>query len=401
MKEAYLVDGIRTPIGNFGGSLAPVRADDLAALVIQELLRRNPQVDPAGIADVLLGCANQAGEDNRNVARMALLLAGLPPSVPGETVNRLCASGLSAAIAAARALQCGDGDLFVAGGVENMTRGPLVISKASTAFGRDAQLADSSFGWRFINPKLEALYGVDAMGETAENLAERDRISRQDQDLFAYASHQRASRARDAGRFAEEIVPVPLPQRQGEPLLFAHDEFIKAHTTLEGLAKLRPAFRPHGTVTAGNASGLNDGAAALLLASEAGLQAHNLTPRARIVSMGVAGVEPRFMGIGPVPASQLALKKAGLTLDQIELIEFNEAFAAQGLACLRALGLEGNDPRVNPNGGAISLGHPLGMSGARLLNTAALELHRQQQRYALVTMCVGVGQGYAVIIERV
>jgi acetyl-CoA acetyltransferase family protein len=281
-----------------------------------------------------------------------------------------------------------------------MTRGPLVISKASTAFGRDAQLADSSFGWRFINPKLEEMYGVDAMGETAENLAERDRISREDQDLFAYASHQRAARARDSGRFAAEIVPVALPQRKGEPLLFEHDEFIKDHTTLEGLAMLRPAFRPQGTVTAGNSSGLNDGAAALLLASESGLKAHQLTPRARIVSMGVAGVEPRFMGIGPVPASQLALKKAGLRLDQIDLIEFNEAFAAQGLACLRALGVDGNDPRVNPNGGAISLGHPLGMSGARLLNTAALELHRQQQRYALVTMCVGVGQGYAVVLER-
>jgi 3-oxoadipyl-CoA thiolase len=401
MKDAFIVDGIRTPIGNFGGSLATVRPDDLGALVLQELLRRNPSADPAGVADVILGCANQAGEDNRNVARMALLLAGLPPSVPGETVNRLCASGLSASMAAARGIQSGDGDLFISGGVENMTRGPLVISKASAAFGRDSQMADSSFGWRFVNPQLEAQYGTDAMGETAENLAERDHIGREDQDRFAYASHQRAGAARDTGRFAQEIVPVPIPQRKGEPVLFEHDEFIKANTTLEGLAKLRPAFRKTGTVTAGNASGLNDGAAALLLASEDGLKQHNLTPRARFVSMGVAGVEPRIMGIGPVPASQLALKKAGLTLDQIDLIEFNEAFAAQSLACIRALGLADDDPRINPNGGAIALGHPLGMSGARILNTAALELHRQGKRYALVTMCVGVGQGYAVIIERV
>ena len=328
MQQAYLVDGVRTPIGNFGGSLASVRPDDLAALVIRELLRRHPTADPAGIADVLLGCANQAGEDNRNVARMALLLAGLPASVPGETVNRLCASGLSAAMAAARAIQCGDGDLLVAGGVENMTRGPLVISKATTAYGRDSLMQDSSFGWRFVNPRMEALYGTDAMGETAENLAERDHISRDDQDRFAFASHQRAGRARDSGRLAEEIVPVPVPQRRGEPLLFAHDEFIKDDTTLAGLAKLRPAFRPNGSVTAGNSSGLNDGAAALLLASEAGLKTHGLTPKARIVAMGVAGVEPRFMGIGPVPATQLALKRAGLTLAQIDLIEFNEAFAA-------------------------------------------------------------------------
>ncbi|GAB2940575.1 3-oxoadipyl-CoA thiolase [Hymenobacter coalescens] len=401
MNQAYLVDGIRTPIGNFGGSLAPVRPDDMAALVIEELLRRNASVDPAAIADVILGCANQAGEDNRNVARMALLLAGLPVSVPGETVNRLCASGLSAAIAAARGIQSGDGDLFVAGGVENMTRGPLVISKASTAFGRDSEMVDSSFGWRFVNPRMKLQYGIDAMGETAENLAECDQISREDQDRFAYTSHQRATQARDNGRFAAEIVPVPIPQRKGEPLLFAQDEFIKSNTTLEGLAKLRPAFRPGGTVTAGNSSGLNDGAAALLLASEDGLKRHGLTPRARIVAMGVAGVEPRYMGIGPVPASQQALKKAGLTLDQMELIEFNEAFAAQVLACTRALGLADDDPRINPNGGAISLGHPLGMSGARILNTAALELHRQHKRYALVTMCIGVGQGYAAIIERV
>ena len=401
MKDAYLVDGIRTPIGNFGGALATIRPDDMAALVLHELLKRNPTADPAAIADVILGCANQAGEDNRNVARMALLLAGLPASVPGETVNRLCASGLSAGIAAARAIQSGDGDLFVAGGVENMTRGPFVISKASAAFGRDSQMADSSFGWRFINPQMEVLYGTDAMGETAENLAERDAISRADQDQFALASQQKATAAQQRGRFAEEIVAVKIPQRKGEALRFDQDEFIKINTTLEGLAKLRPAFSKTGTVTAGNASGLNDGAAALLLASEDGLKQHNLTPKARIVSMGVAGVEPRIMGIGPVPASHIALKKAGLTLKDIDLIELNEAFAAQSLACIRAFGLDDDDPRINPNGGAIALGHPLGMSGARLLNTAAIELQKQQKRYALVTMCIGVGQGYAVIIERV
>jgi acetyl-CoA acyltransferase len=401
VKQAYLVDGVRTPIGNFGGTLATVRPDDMAALVIQELLKRNPNADPAGIADVLLGCANQSGEDNRNVARMALLLAGLPASVPGETVNRLCASGLSAGIAAARAIQSGDGDLFVAGGVENMTRGPLVISKASAAFGRDSQMADSSFGWRFINPRMEEMYGTDAMGETAENLAERDQINREDQDRFALASQQKAAAAQQKGRFAAEIVAVSIAQRKGEPLVFDQDEFIKANTTLEGLAKLRPAFSKTGTVTAGNASGLNDGAAALLLASEDGLKQHGLTPKARIVSMGVAGVEPRIMGIGPVPASHIALKKAGLTLNDIDLIELNEAFAAQSLACIRAFGLADDDPRINPNGGAIALGHPLGMSGARLLNTAAIELHQQQKRYALVTMCIGVGQGYAAIIERV
>ena len=401
MKQAYLVDGIRTPIGNFGGTLAPVRPDDMAALVIRELLRRNPTADPAAVADVILGCANQSGEDNRNVARMAALLAGLPATVPGETVNRLCASGLSAGIAAARAIQSGDGDLFVAGGVESMTRAPYVLSKAAKAFGTDSKMYDSSFGWRFVNPEMEELYGTDAMGETAENLVDRDGVSREDQDRFALASQQKAAAAQQRGRLAEEIVAVSIAQRKGEPLAFDQDEFIKAGTTLDGLSKLRPAFRKTGTVTAGNASGLNDGAAALLFASEAGLKHHGLTPKARIVSMGVAGVEPRIMGIGPVPASQLALKKAGLTLDQMDVIELNEAFAAQSLACIRALGLQDDDPRLNPNGGAIALGHPLGMSGARLLNTAALELHQQQKRYALVTMCVGVGQGYAVVIERV
>ncbi len=402
MNQAYIIDGVRTPIGNFGGTLAAVRPDDLAAHVIRELLRRQPGADPAAVADVILGCANQAGEDNRNVARMAALLAGLPPSVPGETVNRLCASGLSAGIEAARAIRSGDGDLFVAGGVESMTRAPFVMSKPSKAFGTDAQMADSSFGWRFINPKMQELYGTDAMGETAENLVDQYHISRDDQDEFALASQQKAVAAQRSGRLAEEIAPVTIPQRKGELLLFAEDEFLKPDTSLDGLARLRPAFRKAGgTVTAGNASGLNDGAAALLLASEEGIKQHSLTPLARIVSMGVAGVEPRIMGIGPVPASQQALKKAGLTLNDLDIIELNEAFAAQSLACVRAFGLADDDPRINPNGGAIALGHPLGMSGARLLNTAALELQRQGKRYALVTMCIGVGQGYAVIIERV
>lgn len=401
MKQAYIIDGIRTPIGNLGGSLAPVRPDDMAALVIQELLKRNPTAEPEAIADVILGCANQAGEDNRNVARMALLLAGLPFSIPGETVNRLCASGLSASIAAARAIQCGDGDLFVAGGVESMTRGPWVISKTSTAYGRDAQMYDSSFGWRFVNPKMHELFGTDGMGETAENLARREGITREDQDAFALWSQQKAAKAQEAGRFAEEIVPVSIPQKKKEPVIFDQDEFLKPDTSLEVLGKLRPAFHKEGTVTAGNASGLNDGAAALLLASEEGIRKYSLTPKARMVSMGVAGVEPKYMGIGPVPATEIALKKAGLSMNDIDLIELNEAFASQCLACIRGFGLEDNDPRINPNGGAIALGHPLGMSGARILNSAAIELHKQHKRYALVTMCVGVGQGYAAIIERV
>ncbi len=400
MKAAYLVDGVRTPIGNFGGTLGAVRPDDMAALVLKEVLARNPSVDPAAIADVILGCANQAGEDNRNVARMSLLLAGIPYSVPGETVNRLCASGLSAAIQAARAIAHGDGDILLAGGVENMTRGPWVISKASTPFGRDQQMADSSFGWRFINPRMQELYGTDGMGETAENLAERDTISREDQDRFALCSQQKASAAQLSGRLAEEIVAVPIPQRKGDPKLFSHDEFIKADSSLEVLAKLRPAFKKTGSVTAGNASGLNDGAAALLLASEDGVKRFGLQPKARIVSMGVVGVEPRIMGIGPVEASNQALKKAGLSLKDMDIIELNEAFAAQSLACIRAWGLADDDARINPNGGAIAIGHPLGMSGARILNTAAIELHKRQGRNALVTMCIGVGQGYAAVIER-
>jgi 3-oxoadipyl-CoA thiolase len=402
MNQAYIVGGVRTPIGSFGGTLAAVRPDDLAALTIRELMARHPSADPAAVADVLLGCANQAGEDNRNVARMAALLAGLPTTVPGETINRLCASGLSAGIAAARAIRSGDGDLFVAGGVESMTRAPLVVSKPSKGFGTDSQMADSSFGWRFINARMAEQYGTDAMGETAENLVDQYGISRADQDAFALRSQQKAAAAQASGRLAQEIVPVPIPQRKGEPVLFAEDEFLKPDTTLEALSRLRPAFRKNGTVTAGNASGLNDGAAALLLASEDGLKQHGLVPQARIVSMGVAGVEPRIMGIGPVPATEQALRKAGLTLADMDLIELNEAFAAQSLACTRALGLADDDERLNPNGGAIALGHPLGMSGARLLATAARELHqRPGSRYALVAMCIGVGQGYAVVLERV
>jgi 3-oxoadipyl-CoA thiolase len=400
MPHAYIVDAIRTPIGSFTGSLAPVRADDLAAHVIRALMDRHPALDPAVVADVIMGCANQAGEDNRNVARMATLLAGLPVTVPGETVNRLCASGMSAVVGAARAIAAGEGDVFIAGGVEHMTRGPWVMNKTSTPYGRDAQLFDSSFGWRFINPLMKERYGVDAMGETAENLLDANPISREDQDRFAVWSQQKAAAAQSSGRLAAEIAPVSIPQRKGDPVVFAQDEFIKPSTTMEALAGLKPAFRKNGTVTAGNASGLNDGAAAVLVASEEGLRTHGLKPLARIVSSAVVGVEPRIMGIGPVVATQLALKRAGLTLDQIDLIELNEAFAAQVLSCTRDLGLADDDPRINPNGGAIALGHPLGMSGARLLQTAAIELHDRNKRYALCTMCIGVGQGYATIIER-
>lgn len=401
MKSAFIIDGVRTPIGNFGGTLSTVRTDDLAAIVLKELIKRNPNIDPKQISDVLLGCANQSGEDNRNVARMALLLAGLPYQVPGETVNRLCASGLSASMAAARSIMIGEADLMIAGGVENMTRGPWVMSKASSAFGRDQQMFDSSFGWRFINPKMKELYGVDAMGETAENLADRDKISREDQDKFALWSQQKATAAQAKGRFAKEIVGVSIPQKKGDPKMFDKDEFIRPDTTMEGLSKLKGAFKKEGgTVTAGNASGLNDGAAAILLASEDAIKKYNLVPKAKIVSSGVAGVEPRIMGIGPVEATNMALKRAGLTMKDIDLIELNEAFAAQALACTRALGIADNDSRINPNGGAIALGHPLGMSGARILNSAAIELQEQNKRYALVTMCIGVGQGYAVIIEK-
>ena len=400
MKEAYIIDAVRSPIGNFCGSLASTRTDDLGALVLRELLNRHSDLDPAAIADVIMGCANQAGEDNRNIARMALLLAGLPFSVPGETVNRLCASGMSAAINAARGIKAGDGNLFIAGGVENMTRGPWVISKTSKPFGRDAQMHDSSFGWRFINPKMEELYGTEGMGQTAENLAEKYSINREDQDQFACWSQTKAAAAQKSGRLAKEIVAVEIPQRKKDPILFAEDEFIKAGTSMEILGKLKPAFKKDGTVTAGNASGLNDGAAAMLLASEEGIKDHNLKPLARIVSSAVVGVEPRIMGIGPVKASQAALQKAGLSLDDMGIIELNEAFAAQSLACTRELGLADDDERINPNGGAIALGHPLGMSGTRILHTAALELHEQNKQYALVTMCIGVGQGYATVIEK-
>ena len=402
MKNAFIIDGVRTPVGNFGGTLSTVRTDDLAAIVLKELIKRNPSVDPAAIGDVLMGCANQSGEDNRNVARMSLLLAGLPYTVPGETVNRLCASGLSASMAAARTIMAGEAELMIAGGVENMTRGPWVMSKASSAFGRDQQMFDSSFGWRFINPKMKELYGVDAMGETAENIADRDKISREDQDKFSLWSQQKAAAAQSKGRFAKEIVAVEIPQRKGDPKIFDKDEFMRPDTTMEGLAKLKGAFKKEGgTVTAGNASGLNDGAAALLLASEDAVKKYNLKPKAKIIASGVAGVEPRIMGIGPVEASNAALKRAGLTMNDIDIIELNEAFAAQALACTRAWGLADNDPRINPNGGAIAIGHPLGMSGARILNSAAIELNEQNKRYALVTMCIGVGQGYAVIIENV
>ena len=399
--NAFLVDGVRTPIGNFGGTLAPVRTDDLAAHVLAELMRRNPSLDPSSIGDVLLGCANQAGEDNRNVARMASLLAGIPQEVPGETVNRLCASGLAAATHAARMLHVGDASVVVAGGVEHMTRGPWVMSKTSKAFGRDMTLHDTSFGWRFINPKLQEVYGTEGMGQTAENLVEMHGISREDQDAFAHASQMKAAAAQNEGRLAEEIASVSIPRRKQEALVFAKDEFIKPGTTMEVLSKLRPAFRKEGgSVTAGNASGLNDGAAALLLANEEGLQAHGLEPLAQILSSAVVGVPPRIMGIGPVEASNRALAKAGLGWDDLDVIELNEAFAAQSLACIRTWGLKDDDARINPNGGAIALGHPLGMTGARILLAAARQLKRTGGKHALVTLCIGVGQGYAAVIRN-
>lgn len=400
-KEVYIVDGIRTPIGNFGGSLAPVRPDDMGALVMKELMKRNASIDPLLVEDIIFGCANQAGEDNRNVARMSGLLAGLPYQIGGETVNRLCASGMASVINASRAIKDGAGDIYIAGGVENMTRGPWVISKASQPFGRDSQMYDSSFGWRFINPKMEELYGTDGMGMTAENLVEKYGIEREAQDKFAAWSQQKAAIAQEKGIFNEEIVSVEIPQRKKDPIVFSKDEFIRPGTTLEALSGLRPAFKKDGSVTAGNASGLNDGAAAILVASEEAVNQQGLKPLARIVSAAIAGVEPRIMGIGPVYASEKALKRAGLTLDQMDIIEMNEAFAAQVLACTREMGLADNDPRINPNGGAIALGHPLGMTGARILLTAARELQRSGKRYALVSMCIGVGQGYATILERV
>jgi len=401
MKEAYIIDGVRTPIGNFTGKLSTVRADDLGAIVIKEIVARNPNIPAEAYEDVIMGCANQAGEDNRNVARMSSLLAGLPWSVPGETVNRLCSSGMAAIIHANRAIKSGEGDLFISGGVEHMTRGPWVISKVSKPFGRDAQMHDSSFGWRFVNSKMKEMYGTDAMGQTAENLVDKYNISREDQDKFATWSQTKAAAAQENGRLTKEIVSVEIPQRKADPIIFDKDEFIRPGTSVEKLAKLRPAFRREGgSVTAGNASGLNDGAAATIIASEDAVKQYNLKPLARIVSAAVHGVEPRIMGIGPVGASEKALKRAGLSLEDMDIIELNEAFAAQVLACTREMGLADDDPRINPNGGAIALGHPLGVTGTRILHTAALQLQETDKRYALCTMCVGVGQGYATVIER-
>lgn len=402
MKEAYIIDGIRTPIGSYQGTLSAVRTDDLAALVIEEIVNRNPGIPKEAYDDVILGCANQAGEDNRNVARMALLLAGLPFSVPGETVNRLCSSGLSAIIHANRAIKAGDGDIFIAGGVENMTRGPYVIAKPSSAFGTDAKMYDSSFGWRFVNPKMQKLYGTDGMGQTAENLVEKYNISREDQDRFAYWSQMKATKAQESGRLSKEIMTVEIPHRKKDPIKFSKDEFVKPKTSLEVLGKLRGAFKSEGgSVTAGNSSGLNDGAAATIIASDEAVKKYNLKPLARIVSSAVVGVEPRVMGVGPVEASNKALEKAGLTMDDMDIIELNEAFAAQALACTRAWGLADDDPRLNPNGGAIAIGHPLGVTGTRIAYSATLELKETGKRYALITMCIGVGQGYAAIIENV
>lgn len=401
MNQAYIVDGLRTAIGSFGGSLSTVRPDDLLAHVFSALLKRNPQLDPASINHIIAGCANQAGEDNRNVARMAGLLSGIPQTVSAETVNILCASGMAAVANASRFIQAGDGDIYLAGGVESMTRAPFVMAKSSTAFSREVSMFDTSIGWRFVNPAMRKLYGVDSMGETAENVAEHYKVNREDQDLFALRSQQKATASRQAGRFTEEIAPISISKGKNETVVFDQDEYIKPTTTLEILAKLRAAFREGGSVTAGNASGINDGAAALLLASENGLKKSNLNPIARYFSSAVSGVEPSIMGIGPVLAAKRALEKAGLNFNDISVIELNEAFAAQGLACIREWGLADDDARINPNGGAIALGHPLGMSGARLVLTAARELQKNGGRYALCTMCIGVGQGYAIIIEKV
>ncbi|WP_332019596.1 3-oxoadipyl-CoA thiolase [Kaistella sp.] len=401
-KDAYIIDGTRSAIGNFKGSLAAVRTDDLIASVIKNLISKNPELPLDRIDDVIIGCANQAGEDNRNIARMAVLLAGLPESVPGETVNRLCASGMSAVAQAMRAIKSGEGDLFIAGGVEGMSRGPFVISKAESGFATDQKMYDSSFGWRFVNPEMEKTYGVEAMGKTAENLAEMYKISREEQDEFALNSQMKATKAQESGRLAEEISDIQIPQRKGEPILVNKDEFIKPNSSLEILGKLKPAFvKENGTVTAENATGLNDEAAAMIIASGDAVKNYGLKPLAKIVCSAVVGVEPRIMGIGPVDATKLALKRAGLTLDQIDIIELNEAFAAQSIACLKELGIANDDQRVNVNGGAIALGHPLGMSGSRITYSAALELHKTGKKYALATMCVGVGQGYAVILENV
>jgi 3-oxoadipyl-CoA thiolase len=400
MTEAYICDPVRTPIGRYGGALAAVRADDLAAMPIAALLERNANLDPVQIEDLVYGCANQAGEDNRNVARMAVLLSGLPVTVPAVTVNRLCGSGMNAVGNIADGIRTGAISLGIAGGVESMSRAPFVLAKQTAAFGRSAELYDTTLGWRFVNRKIEEQYGIDSMAETAENVADGFLVSREDQDAFALRSQRRAEAAIEAGIFNEEIVPVTIPQRRGDDIVVNADEHPRFGSTLEGLAKLRPIVRPDGTITAGNASGINDGACAMLVASEAAVQRNKLQPLARVVGWAVAGVEPRIMGIGPAPASQNVLEKCGLTIDQMDVIELNEAFAAQGLATLRQLGVPDDAQHVNPNGGAIALGHPLGMSGARLVATAARQLHRAGGQYALCAMCIGVGQGIAMIIER-
>ena len=400
MTEAFICDAVRTPIGRYGGALSVVRTDDLGAIPLRALLARNPKLDPAAIEEVLYGCANQAGEDNRNVARMALLLAGLPQEVPGATINRLCGSGMDAVGTIARAIRCGEIELGIAGGVESMSRAPFVMPKAESAFSRSASVFDTTIGWRFVNPQMKSKYGVDQMPETAENVAVDFKVSREDQDAFALRSQQRAAAAQKSGFFGDEIVPVEIPQRKGEPLVVRQDEHPR-ETTMEALARLKPIVRADGTVTAGNASGVNDGAAALILASEKAVKRHGLTPRARLVAMSTAGVPPRIMGIGPAPATKRLLEKAGIAIGSIDLIELNEAFASQGLAVLRELGVPDDSPIVNPNGGAIALGHPLGMSGARLVLTAVNQLQRSGGRYAVATMCIGVGQGIATLIERV
>src|SRR3954467_15403369 len=402
MADAYICDAVRTPIGRYAGGLAPVRADDLGAIPLRTLMARNPGVDWEAVEDVIYGCANQAGEDNRNVARMALLLAGLPSNIPGSTVNRLCGSGMDAVGIAARAIKAGECDLMLAGGVESMTRAPYVQGKQAEAFGRSPEIYDTTIGWRFVNPKMKSAHGVDSMPETAENVAQDFQVSRADQDAFAWRSQQRAGKAMASGRFAQEIVAVEIPRRKGDPIRVEKDEHPRPDTTLEALAKLPTPFRKEGgSVTAGNASGVNDGACALIVASEAAVKRHGLTPRARIVAAATAGVPPRIMGFGPAPATRKLLAVAKLTLQAMNVIELNEAFAAQALAVTRDLGLPDDAPHVNPNGGAIALGHPLGMSGARLVQTAVQELQNRGARYALTTMCIGVGQGIAMVIERV
>lgn len=400
MKEAYIIDGCRTAFGKFRGTLAPIRTDDLLAHVLKSLTASNSNIPLDAYEDVIIGCANQAGEDNRNVARMSLLLAGLPWTVPGETINRLCSSGMSSIVQANRAIKAGDGDVFISGGVEHMTRAPMVMSKSVRPFGGDMQVFDSSFGWRFVNKRMKELYGTEAMGNTAENLAEMYEISREDQDKFALWSQQKASAAEKSGRLAKEIIPISIPRKKQDPLVFDRDEFIRHDASLESMAKLRAVFKEGGSVTAGNASGLNDGAAAVVVASEKAVKDYSLKPLARIVSSAVVGVEPRIMGIGPVKATEKALSKAGISLSDIGVIELNEAFSAQALACTRALGLQDHDPRINPNGGAIAIGHPLGVSGTRITYSLALEMQERDVQYGLATMCIGVGQGYAVVLER-